>query len=269
LTTEEALKLKVADLEADGLDELRQKLGLSQAEVRRLHMSWAEQVVRFLTHPVIASLLMTFAMLGLLIELRTPGFGIPGIVGFLSLVAFFWGHFLVELAGWEQLVLVVLGLGLLAGEVFVLPGFGVAGVLGILALLAGLSSSLFGAGASLSTIVLAVSRVAISTAAALVGGVVLMRFLPLLPGGRRLVLATALPAGGRAEGSTALSPGTVGTALSPLRPAGIASFNGQRIDVVSRGDFIESGDPVEVVRDDGNRVVVKLGRPTATKGTSE
>jgi membrane-bound serine protease (ClpP class) len=269
LTTEEALLHKVADLEADSLDELRHKLGFSQAEVRRVHMNWAEHVVRFLTHPVIASLLMTFAMLGLLIELRTPGFGIPGIIGLLSLVAFFWGHFLVELAGWEQILLVSIGLILIAVEVFALPGFGVAGVLGILAIVAGLSSSLFGAGASLSTIVLAISRVTISTAVALIGGLLLMRFLPLLPGGRRLVLATALPAGGRSESSVTLSPGTRGAALSPLRPAGIASIDGRRIDVVSRGEFIETGAPIEVVRDEGTRVVVKLGRVTATKGTSE
>jgi membrane-bound serine protease (ClpP class) len=197
LTTEEALRHKVADFEADSLDELCSKLGLPAAEVRRVQVNWAERVVRFLTHPVVASLLMTFAMLGLLIELRTPGLGLPGAVGVLSLVAFFWGHWLVELAGWEQLLLVTLGLVLLAVEVFVVPGFGAAGVLGLLALVAGLSSSLFGAGASLTTIVLSVSRVAISSAVALVGGLLLLRFLPSLPGGLRLGLATALVGEGR------------------------------------------------------------------------
>jgi membrane-bound serine protease (ClpP class) len=225
--------------------------------------------VRFLTHPVVASLLMTFAMLGLLIELRTPGFGIPGAVGLLSLVAFFWGHWLVELVGWEQILLVTIGLVLLAVEVFVLPGFGAAGVLGLLALLAGLSSSLFGAGASLTTIVLSVSRVAISSAVALVGGLLLLRFLPSLPGGRRLVLATSLAGDGRSESSVPLAPGMPGTALSPLRPAGVASFDGRRTDVVSQGEFIEAGEHLEVVRDEGTRVVVRLRRPAAPEGTSE
>lgn len=269
LTTEEALKHKVADFEADSLDELRSKLGLSDAEVRRVDVNWAERVVRFLTHPVVASLLMTLAMLGILIELRTPGFGIPGAVGLLSLVAFFWGHWLVELVGWEQVLLVMVGLILLAIEVFVLPGFGIAGVFGILALIVGLSSSLFGAGASVSTIVLAVSRVAISSAVALVAGFVLMRFLPALPGGRRLILATALPGDGRSESSLPRAPGMLGTALSPLRPAGIASLGGQRVDVVSEGEFIDSGQSIEVVRDEGTRVVVRLNRPPASKGTSE
>jgi membrane-bound serine protease (ClpP class) len=269
LTTEGALKHKLADFEADSLDELRSKLGLIDAEVRHVQANWAERVVRFLTNPIVASLLMTVGMLGILVELRTPGFGIPGIVGLLSLAAFFWGHWLVELVGWEQILLVTVGVILLVIEVSFVPGFGVVGVLGILALLAGLSSSLFGAGASIATIVGAVSRVAISTAAALVAGLVLMRFLPALPGGRRLVLATALLGGGRSESSPSLPIGTLGTALSALRPSGIASFGGRRIDVVSEGDFIESGEPLEVVRDEGTRVVVRLGRPATPKGTSE
>jgi membrane-bound serine protease (ClpP class) len=60
-----------------------------------------------------------------------------------------------------------------------------------------------------------------------------------------------------------------GTALSPLRPAGVASFDGRRTDVVSQGEFIESGEPLEVVRDEGTRVVVKLRRPAAPEGTTE
>jgi membrane-bound serine protease (ClpP class) len=97
----------------------------------------------------------------------------------------------------------------------------------------------------------------------------MMRFLPALPGGRRLVLATALLGGGRSESIPSLPIGTLGTALTALRPAGIASFGGRRIDVVSEGDFIEAGEPLEIVRDEGTRVIVRLGRPAPPKGTSE
>lgn len=261
LTTAEALEHGVADLEAADLPDLLGKLGLQDAEVRRLKENWAEHTVRFLTHPALASLLLTLALLGIAIELRTPGFGIPGLVGLLSLASFFWGHWLVALVGWEQVLLVIGGIVLIIVEVFVLPGFGVAGILGFIALAAGLTTSLFGAGASLAAIVSAVSRVAISAALAVVASLALLRFVPRLPAGRKLILASALGGGGgRSEPDLPSRVGIVGTSVTPLRPAGIAELAGQRVDVVSEGEFVEAGEPVEVVRDHGDRVVVRLRR---------
>lgn len=260
LTTAEALQHRVADFEADDLSSLLAQLGLANAEVRTLHENWAEHTVRFLTGPIVASLLMTLGMLGILVELRTPGFGVPGAIGLLCLGLFFWGHFIVELAGWEQLLLVLVGVVLIALEVFVVPGFGVVGVLGFAALAAGLISSLLGAGASSQAILLAAARVAISLALTGIAALVLFRFIPVLPGGKQLVLATALSAGGRADAERASLTGVVGRSLSPLRPAGIALLSGRRVDVVSEGEFIEPDQAIEVVRDEGNRVVVKRHR---------
>jgi membrane-bound serine protease (ClpP class) len=48
-----------------------------------------------------------------------------------------------------------------------------------------------------------------------------------------------------------------GTAASTLRPAGIAHLDGERVDVVSDGELIEAGEPIEVIRVDGNRIVVR------------
>ena len=103
-------------------------------------------------------------MLGIILEIRTPGFGVPGGVGITSLALFFWGHWLVQLAGWEELLLVGSGLVLLVLEVFVIPGFGLAGVLGIGALIAGLSLSFVGAGATWEVILKAAGRVVFSPA---------------------------------------------------------------------------------------------------------
>jgi membrane-bound serine protease (ClpP class) len=268
LTTAEAIAHKVADFEADDLTQVLSKLGLAGAEVRHMDENWAERVVRFLTHPVLSSLLMTLAMLGIVIELRTPGFGLPGIVGLACLASFFWGHWLVHLVGWEEVLLVTAGIVLLLLEIFVVPGFGVTGVAGIAALLVGLTMSLFGAGAAAQTIVNAVSRVAISSVLAIGGSLAVFRLLPFLPGGRKLVLATAL--GGAQSTEQPERPswlGAVGKSLSPLRPAGIADIAGQRVDVVSEGEFIDPGQDIEVVREEGNRVVVKRRAPSPTKGT--
>jgi membrane-bound serine protease (ClpP class) len=260
LTTEEALTHKVADFRADSLDAVLKALGLAGAEVRRTSETWAETLVRFLTHPIVGSLLMTIGILGIIVEIRTPGFGVPGALGITSLALFFWGHWLVRLAGWEELLLVGAGVILLAIELFVTPGFGVTGILGLVALLGGLGLSLVGAGATWEVIITAVGQVAVSLLLAVAVSLALLRLFPRLPFGRRLILETELTA---REGFASAPEtdrawlGKRGTAASTLRPAGIADFEGERVDVVSDGDFIEAGDPIAVVRVDGNRIVVR------------
>jgi membrane-bound serine protease (ClpP class) len=269
LTTTEALKLGVADVRADSLGAVLEHLRLPGAEVRRPSVNWAEQLVRFFTHPVLSSALITIGLLGIIVELRTPGFGVPGVIGIASLALFFWGHWLVRLAGWEELLLVALGVVLLALEIFVLPGFGVAGVLGILALLGGFALSLIGAGVTVAGVLYAVGRVSLSLLIALAAAVALLRFLPRLSYGRRLVLDTGL----NAQSGYASAPetdlkwiGKRGTAASPLRPAGIADLEGERVDVVSQGEYIEADTPIEVVRVDGNRTVVRPALGGLDKG---
>ena len=261
LTTGEALNHKVVDFRANSLEAVLQSLNLANAQIYRTSETWAESLVRFLTHPVVSSLLMMLGMLGVFMELRVPGFGLPGTVGLLSLALFFWGHGLVRLAGLEELLLVGLGLFLVGVEIFFVPGFGITGILGIGALLGGLGLSLVGAGATWDSILTALGQVALSILIAVIAALVLLRYVPRLPFGKRLVLDKRLPA----EEGYASTPeedrrwlGKRGSAATDLRPSGIAHFKGERVDVVSEGDFIKAGQPIEVARVDGNRIVVRL-----------
>ncbi len=254
LTTDEALKHKVAEFRADTLQAALGRVGIKDAELRRLSPNWAENVVRFLTHPILSSLLVTLGMLGIIIELRTPGFGLAGAIGVGALAAFFWGHWLVQLAGWGEVLLATGGVVLLLLEFFVIPGFGFAGILGILALLAALVLSVVGSGTTPEFFMLAAGRMLLALLVALGASLLLLRFLPRTRFGRQLVLDTGLaPAGG--EDLRWL--GKRGRATTPLRPAGIADIEGARVDVVSDGELIEPGTPVEVTRVDGNRIVVR------------
>ena len=260
LTTAEAVTHKVTDFVAGDVNAALAVAGLGNATTRQATPTWAETVVRFLTNPVVASMLMTIGMLGLLVELRTPGFAVPGTIGIAALGLFFWGHWLVQLAGWEELLLVVAGVLLIALEIFILPGVTVAGIGGVLALGAGLALALVGAGATLSTVIGALGRVALALLIAIAAAFAVLHFLPRLPFGRRLVLETGMPA---TDGYVsppqrdAHALGRFGRALSPLRPAGIAEIDGDRVDVVSDGAFIEAGTPIEVTRVEGNRIVVR------------
>ncbi len=131
-------------------------------------------------------------------------------------------------------------------------------MLGIFALLAGLALSLVGSGVTFHAMAMAIGQVAIALVLALLGALGLLRVLPRLPFGRRLVLAGGLGA----EAPAALPAeeaaiGDQGVAETPLRPSGIARFASARVDVVSEGEYVDAGEPVEVARVDGGRVVVR------------
>ncbi|HYO79927.1 MAG TPA: NfeD family protein, partial [Bryobacteraceae bacterium] len=264
LTTSEALKHNVADSTAPDVKAALAAAGLGGAQLRYVGETWAESFVRFITNPAVSSVLMTIGLLGLIVELRTPGFAVPGTVGLVSLGLFFWGHWITRLAGWEELLLIFLGVLLVALEVFVLPGFTVAGIAGIVALVAGLGLTLVGGGATASSFIAALGRVAVSLLVAIIGAFVLLRFLPQLPFGRRLVLESGMEADDgyvSAPASDYRLLGRTGTALSPMRPAGIADIDGTRVDVVSDGGFIEAGSQIEVTRVEGNRIVIRRVSP--------
>jgi membrane-bound serine protease (ClpP class) len=268
LTTDEALANGVADFEAADLEAVLAELGLTGAEIRISTPNWGERFVRLLTHPIVASLLLSAAMLGILIEIRTPGFGVPGALGLISLVLVLGGHYTVQLVGWEEIILVTVGLILIGVEVFVIPGFGFAGVGGIAALLAGLSLGMVGKGATIAAIISAAGRVTFSMLAAIALSLLAFRLLTKTSLTGRLVLASSLPPGG-GEGSIAAAEqpssdmlGRRGTTITALRPAGLAEFDGERVDVVSNGEMIEPGTAIVVHRQDGNRIVVRRHRGT-------
>ena len=261
LTTKEALDVKVADFQANTLEAVLESLELGDADIRHASETWAETLVRFLTHPAVSSLLMTLGIMGILVEIRVPGFGLPGLMGLVSLGLFFWGHTLVRLAGLEEFLLVGLGLILVGLEIFFIPGFGVSGILGILALMGGLGLSLIGSGATWDSLLSAMGQVSLSILIAILVALFLLRYFQRLPFGKRLMLKTTL----LSKEGYASSPeedqrwlGKRGTAATDLHPSGIAHLNGDRLDVVSDGDFINAGQPVEVVRVDGNRIVVRV-----------
>ena len=269
LTTDEALTHRIADFRAADIDAVLAQLSLADVELRRLTPNWGERLVRLITHPIVASLLLSVAMLGIFMEIRTPGFGVPGVLGLASLGLVLGGHWIVQLVGWEEIILIGAALILIAVEIFVIPGFGIAGIAGIVAMLAGLTMALVGQGATARAFFGAAGRVSFSMVVAVGAAAVLLRAMPRTTIGRRLLLDTSLSAGGgysSAPERDASWLGRVGRAASPLRPAGIADIAGERVDVVSDGELIETGAAVVVSRVDGNRIVVRRHQTTSTGG---
>ena len=104
--------------------------------------TWSEGLYRWLTSPLVAGLLLLLGFGGLYLEIKTPGVGLPGLIGVIALAIFFGSHLVIGLADWIDLLLVTVGLALLIAEVFFIPGFGLAGVSGIACLAVGFYLSL-------------------------------------------------------------------------------------------------------------------------------
>ncbi|MDQ3557447.1 MAG: nodulation protein NfeD [Gemmatimonadota bacterium] len=244
---------------AEDWDALLAEIGASGARVVEARANWAERVVRFFTNPLVAPFLLSLGFLGLLVEIKTPAFGLAGLAGLGSLGLFFGSHLIIGLAGWEVLILLGAGLVLLGVEAFVIPGFGVAGVLGLAAILGSIVLSMVG---SLPTGADFATAGAVILSSLLIVGVVAWQLLRHLPDDRRARRMTLRTSTSREEGYLS-SPqrddlvGTEGVAVTDLRPSGTALFGDERVDVVSEGPFVVAGTPVRVTRAEGYRHVVR------------
>jgi membrane-bound serine protease (ClpP class) len=259
LSTSEAIDVGFAQGEAADLGTVLYAVGMGEASVVTLSPNWAEQLVRFLTHPVVSPLLLSLGMLGLIFEIKAGAFGLGGLISLASLGLFFGSSMLLGLAGWEEVLLLGLGLIALGLEVFVLPGFGVAGILGIVLISASMLLALVGSAPTMADFVQAG---AILVASLIVTGAVVIGWVRHLPNSERwsgLFLKTSTNTG---EGFISALPrpelvGTAGVTMTDLRPSGTATFNGERMDVVTEGEFVKAGTAVTVIRSDGYRHVVR------------
>jgi membrane-bound serine protease (ClpP class) len=274
LTTEEAVRVGYATEVADW-DGLLDRLDLTGATVHETRVNWAESIVRFLTHPAVAPLLLSLGMLGLIVEIKTPSFGLAGIAGLTSLALFFGGHYIVGLAGLEELLLLLGGLALLAVEAFVLPGFGIAGVFGLLALGSGVMLSMVSSLSTAADLTMAAGVLALSGIVVVIVGWALIRQIPgsgrFARSGLMLEDQTNTSAGYSSSVVRAELMGATGLALTDLRPSGTVEIGEDRIDVVAESQWIKAGTRVRVLRYDGSSYVVRAvpevtASPTPTEG---
>lgn len=274
LSANEAETWGYSDGEAASLDALLGIAGLEGASWERFSFRWSDRALEVLTSPWVAALLITVGMLGLIAELLTPGLGLPGIVGTVSLALFLWAHFLVGMAGWESLIFFLGGVLAIILEVLVFTGsdFGVTGLGGLVLIGLGFYTAMVGPLTRPDEALLAVGAVSVALVVALVGSVMLLVRLPksrLRFGG--VILSSAVK--GRAFDTEPKSPtsklwiGKVGVAVTDLRPVGIARIDRERVDVVCEEGFLPQGTDVVVVRDEGYRKVVR--RSDAAERTLE
>ena len=257
LTGKEAVELGFASAEVESIDDLLAAVGLANANVETATINWAERLVRFLSHPIVAPILLSMGTLGLIIEIKTPSFGVAGLIGLTSFAAFFGSHLLIGLAGWEEVILLAAGVIALGIEVFVVPGFGIAGAISILCISGAVFLALIGNLPTWRSVVEATAILSMAGLLVVTGGYTLVRQLPARGRGIFLLASTDKDTGYVSAPAREDLVGLVGVAATDLHPAGTAIIGSERLDVVSESGFITQGDRVRVIRSEGYRHVVE------------
>lgn len=270
-TSLEAQKYGYCEGLADNVDEVITKhLQLSDYELITFQPTTMDNIRGFLMSSVIQGILIMLIIGGIYFELQTPGIGFPLAVSITAALLYFAPLYLEGMAANWEIIVFVIGLLLIAIEIFVIPGFGIAGISGIVLVVAGLTLSLLenvdfnfdgvetgGVGKALMTVILGVGF-----------GFALVLYLSSRIGSkgifRNIALNTNLE---NSEGYVSVELklkeliGQEGIAQSDLRPSGKIKINGQLFDAVSEGDFIGASTPVRVIRFEmGQLYVTSLAR---------
>ncbi len=237
----------------------------------RANESWSEKLVRFMTSLPVRGLLIAVFLIALVVEMITPGTGIGGGIALLALVGMIAPPAMIGLAGWWEIIAIVVGLVFLLIEAFVIPGFGIFGAIGLVSLFAGLLWSFIPTGSSLSNpatqqdLLGAVVTVSLGVFTAGIVIWLITRNLERIPIFDKLVLS-AVSGVTESDSPTVFSAmvrdtdvlhaGDTGIATTTLRPSGQADINGSLVDVVAEFGYIDAGTQVRVTRVEAFRVVV-------------
>lgn len=262
LTSEEALQYKMADTILTSVEEILNVFGYEDAAIVTLESNWAEDFVRFLSHPIVSSLLIMIGLIGLYTEIKTPGWGLPGTMALISLALFFGTGYILELASIIEILLFLIGVVLLIVEIFLIPGFGIFGIAGIALMITSLFLGLISDFhiVDWNIISFAIIQLAATFVFTTIIIAIMLKYLPKTNMFHRLVLdeKVEIKSGYATKPVLAELIGVEGKALTDLRPSGTAIINGKRIDVVTEGDFVSNGAKLIVKSIEGSKVVVEM-----------
>lgn len=246
-----ALEVGYSNGTVNSRQEVLDALDLSTATIVEVNQRPAETLARFLTNSIVVSILLSLAGIGLVVELYSPGFGVAGSIGVISLILFFYGHLIAGLAGYEVFVLLIIGLALIIVEFFV-PG-GILGGLGAMSIVISLFMATDNIFALSLSLLIAISLTVFVA-------IFLYKRIGLQKGLLRYIILSdreTVDKGYVSSVSREQLIGLKGRALTPLRPSGTGLFEGERLDIISVGNFINQHDPIEIISVNGSRIVVQ------------
>ena len=259
LTTKDAIKLNFSEAEIETFDLLVEYLDLVDYKVITIKSTWSEDLVRFLTNPTVAPLLMSLGFLGLLFEVKSPGLGFPGLAGIIFLGLFFGSHLLVGLADMIEILILFFGIILIFLEILIIPGFGVAGIFGGGLILWSIFYMLLGEYPNPEDYNNAYIGLSIATLGCLVCGILLFKAITQSKLYSKIIEYKPQ----RKEDGYSISKGyeklikKKGKASTDLRPSGKVEIDNNIYQAITTGDYIEKNSDIIVINIEENLLVVK------------
>ena len=250
---------------AESIDDLIVKAGLNGEIVTAKPLGF-EYVSDLIVK--LAPWLLLFGIAGAYMELKAPGFGLPGFVSLISFALFFFGHNVAGyLAGYEIVGVFILGLVLLILEFFVFPGLIVLGLLGAILVIGSLIYTMvdpldldWNGEINISNFISVLSDPLMNVCIGVFGSFIIvlffMRFINSIPIMKGMVLNEGGMVNSVSDPVNSLL-GREGKTLTDLKPSGSAMIDGERVDVVSDGEFIPKESNVVVSKHEGLRVLVE------------
>jgi membrane-bound serine protease (ClpP class) len=282
LTSSEAFDYGIARAvvkeQQGALDFLAERDGvIFSGQAKILRTNWSEEMVRKINHPAVMSILIMLALLGVYMELNTPGVGLPGLVAVICFTIIIGSKYLIGLANWAEVAIFIIGVILLMVEIFLIPGFGVTGISGIILMVGGLFGMLIRNGwdevpwpqteLDWHLFSNSILGLVIGSIGFIVLACILTKYLPKFEFMSGLVLVpSAAKKGDEFEISMTASPeseisdvhvGDVGEVTFILRPSGKVRFGDAIVDCVAEADFLDKGSKVEIIEIHGNKVIVR------------
>ena len=258
-TTSEALAHGYCEAKVESIEEILKRNKVENYEIDHFQLGATEKIIAFFLNPFISGILILVILGGIYFELQTPGVGFPLFAAITALVLYLVPYYLNGLADYWEIIALFVGLLLIAAEIFIIPGFGVAGVAGIgLTLLSLVLIMLNNDFFNFEFVPLGdIVQASFVAVAGFAGG-----FLLLILAGPKLLDSKAFQrmalndAQNSAEGYTvnANSQSMLhkkGVAHTVLRPSGKILLDGEVLDAFTRGEYIEKGEPVEVIGTEG------------------
>ncbi|MGG4450942.1 NfeD family protein [Brevibacillus porteri] len=249
LDAQQAKQLGYADDVVSNKEALLKKLSIQPDSLQAIEPTGGELVARWVTSPIVMSLLLIIGLGGIVVELFAPGFGVAGTISLVSFSLYFFGHYVAGFANWLHIGLFAIGILLMLLEIF-LPG-GIVGAIGFVSIVTGLVMAAYDTQQGLASLGIAALITAIVT------------FMLVKKYGVKGLFNKFILGDTQRNEEGYVAPrdqreleGKSGIALTTLRPAGVVKVEGKRVDAVSVGGFIEAGTAITVVQVEGTRIVV-------------
>jgi membrane-bound serine protease (ClpP class) len=265
LTTLEAIQNRYCEAKVNSIEEILKRNKIENYESETFRLGATEKIIAFFLNPIISGILILIILAGIYFEFQAPGTMFPIAASIIALALYLVPYYLNGLAEYWEIIALLVGIVLLAAEVFIIPGFGLAGIVGIsLTVMALILIMLNNDFFNFEFVPLGdIVKASFATIGGLTGGILLLFFggarFSQTKAFRKIALTdTQESSQGFTVNSTAKDlVGKKGIAHTVLRPSGKVLIDDQVYDAFTRGDYIEKGQSVVVLESEGVTLKVK------------